>query len=173
LRKKSRPISKTAANQRAATGYNPTLQELDGWFSRYRSGNIVDRINTAAGAEVEVDAETARLIEFATQLHTLSDGRFDITSGVLRQAWTFDGSDQIPSASVVSAVLQHVGWHRVYWSDTSITMPAGMEIDFGGVGKEYAVDRAANLLREQSDRACLVNFGGDLAVTLTPVKREA
>lgn len=142
-------------------------------FSRYRSGNIVDRINTAAGAEIEVDAETARLIDFATQLHTLSNGRFDITSGVLRQAWTFDGGDQVPSASVVSAVLQHVGWHRVDWSGTSITMPAGMEIDFGGVGKEYAVDRAAGLLREHSDIACMVNFGGDLAVTHPPVNREA
>ena len=142
-------------------------------FSRYRSGNIVDRINTAAGSEVEVDDETARLVEFATQLHAMSDGRFDITSGVLRQAWTFDGGDQVPSASVVSAVLQHVGWHRVDWSGSSIMMPAGMEIDFGGVGKEYAVDRAAGLLREHSDIACMVNFGGDLAVTQPPVNREA
>ncbi len=142
-------------------------------FSRYRSGNIIDRINTAAGSEVKVDDETARLVEFATQLHAMSDGRFDITSGVLRQAWTFDGGDQIPSASVVTAVLQHVGWHRVDWTGTSITMPAGMEIDFGGVGKEYAVDRAAGLLREHSDIACMVNFGGDLAVTLPPVNREA
>jgi len=142
-------------------------------FSRYRSGNIVDRINTAAGSEVDVDDETARLVEFATQLHAMSDGRFDITSGVLRQAWTFDGGDQIPSASVVSAVLQHVGWHRVDWTGTSITMPAGMEVDFGGVGKEYAVDRTAGLLRKHSDIACMVNFGGDLAVSLAPTEREA
>jgi thiamine biosynthesis lipoprotein len=134
-------------------------------LSRYLSGNIVDQINSADGATVEVDDETARLVEFSTQLHTLSDGRFDITSGVLRQVWTFDGSDRLPTADAVDAVLESVGWHRVTWTSASITMPSGMEVDFGGVGKEYAVDRAATLIREQTDVSCLVNFGGDLAVT--------
>jgi len=142
-------------------------------FSRYLSGNIVEQINTAAGAPVEVDPEAARLIEFSTQLHVMSEGRFDITSGVLRQAWTFDGSDRIPSANAVSAVMQYIGWHRVNWDGASISMPPGMEIDFGGVGKEYAVDRAAGLIKEQDESPCLVNFGGDLAVTASPAKRSA
>jgi FAD:protein FMN transferase len=142
-------------------------------FSRYLSGNIVKKINTAAGAPVEVDAETARLIEFSTQLHSMSDGRFDITSGVLRHAWTFDGSDRVPTTSAVRAAKKYVGWHRVSWDGTIISMPAGMEIDFGGIGKEYAVDRAAGLIREQYISACLVNFGGDLSVTASPANRAA
>ena len=146
---------------------------IEDHFSRYLTGNIVDRINTADGAEVDVDEETARLIDFATQLHKMSDGRFDITSGALRQIWTFDGGDHIPSASAVSAALQHVGWHRVTWTGTSITIPHGMEIDFGGVGKEYAVDRVAAALHENSTVSCLVNFGGDLAVTAPPTTRPS
>lgn len=142
-------------------------------FSRYQSGNIVDQINTAGGAEVKVDAETARLVEFATQLHEMSAGCFDITSGALRRAWRFDGSDQIPPQRTLAAVLRKVGWHKVVWTGTSITMPSGMEIDFGGVGKEYAVDRAVGLLRERSKVACLTNFGGDLAVTHSPRSRES
>jgi thiamine biosynthesis lipoprotein len=51
-------------------------------------------------------------------------------------------------------------------------MPAGMEIDFGGICKEYAVDRAATLLRESSSTATLVNFGGDLAVARPPERRS-
>ena len=82
-------------------------------FSRYLSGNIVKQINTAAGAPVEVDSETARLIEFSITLHTMSEGRFDITSGVLRKVWTFDGSDHVPTASAVHAARKYVGWHRV------------------------------------------------------------
>ncbi len=146
---------------------------IEDHLSRYLSDNIVDQINSADGATVEVDDETARLIEFSTQLHALSDGRFDITSGVLRQVWTFDGSDNIPADAAVSAVLEQVGWDRVTWTGSSITMPPAMEIDFGGVGKEYAVDRAATLVREQNDVSCLVNFGGDLAVSRAPLKREA
>lgn len=142
-------------------------------FSRYLSGNVVEQINTAGGETVEVDAETARLIDFSTQLHEMSDGRFDITSGVLRQVWTFDGSDRIPNANVVSEMLVNLGWHRVTWTGATISMPQGMEIDFGGVGKEYAVDRTAGLLREQSASSCLVNFGGDLAVTASPAERPA
>jgi len=144
---------------------------IEDHFSRYLTGNIVDRINSAGGAEVDVDDETARLLDFATQLHTMSDGRFDISSGVLRQVWVFDGSNNIPSADSVSAVLQHVGWHRATWKDGSLTMPPGMEVDFGGIGKEYAVDRSAALLRDACDTPCLVNLGGDLAATAAPAAR--
>ena len=77
--------------------------------------------------------------------YELSDGRFDITSGVLRAVWTFDGSDKIPARDAVDAVLDRVGWHRASWSGRCLTLEPGMEIDLGGIGKEYAVDRCAAL----------------------------
>ena len=110
-------------------------------FSRYRSGNIVDRINRADGRAVAVDDETARLLDFANTLHELSDGKFDITSGVLRQVWVFDGSDRVPEAAAVASVLKRVGWHMASWKAPRLTLRPGMEIDLGGIGKEYAVDR--------------------------------
>lgn len=137
-------------------------------FSRYVAGNIIDRINSACGRRVAVDEETAGLIEFANLLYDMSDGRFDITSGVLRRVWTFDGSDRVPTEAEILDVMQHVGWEKVSWKNRVLSMPAGMQIDLGGVGKEYAVDKAVNLIREQTAIACLVNFGGDLAVTGPP-----
>jgi thiamine biosynthesis lipoprotein len=134
-------------------------------FSRYRPDNIVARINAAAGAPVEVDDETADLVEFAALMHRLSNGMFDITSGVLRRAWTFDGSDRIPARAEIDALLPLVGWSKVQWTRPVITLRPGMQIDFGGIGKEYAVDRARKLAAMASDAAVLVNFGGDLAVT--------
>jgi FAD:protein FMN transferase len=134
-------------------------------FSRYRTDNIVARINAAAGAAVEVDDETANLLDFATQAHGLSDGLFDITSGVLRRAWTFDGVSRTPARAEIDALLPLVGWSKVRWTRPVITLRPGMEIDFGGIGKEYAVDRATQLAKMASDAAVLVNFGGDLAVT--------
>jgi thiamine biosynthesis lipoprotein len=130
-------------------------------FSRYRDDNVVHRINSAQGAPTEVDAETARLLDYAAELHTLSGGRFDITSGVLREAWRFDGSDRVPTRPAVAALLGRIGWGRVRWQAPTLTLPAGMQIDFGGIGKEYAVDRAAALV-EPLTAACLLNFGGDL-----------
>ena len=137
-------------------------------FSRYVAGNIVDRINSACGNSVEVDEETAGLIEFANLLYDMSDGRFDITSGVLRKVWTFDGSDRVPTEAEILDVMQHVGWKKVSWKGRGLKVPAGMQIDLGGVGKEYAVDKAIGLIREHTAVACLVNFGGDLAVTGPP-----
>ncbi len=140
-------------------------------FSRYLSGNIVDRINSAAGQPVDTDAETARLIDFAASLFELSNGRFDITSGVLRRVWKFDGGNRVPEQAAIDEVMASVGWRRVSWKPPTLTMPAGMQIDFGGIGKEYAVDRVADLLRTRTDASCLINFGGDLVATRPPQVR--
>ncbi len=111
---------------------------------------------------MEVDQETALLIHYAATCHEMSDGMFDITSGVLRRVWTFDGSSRVPSRAAVRECLRHVGWRRVQWDDPLLTIPRGMEIDFGGIGKEYAVDRAAVLMASRARSSFLVNFGGDL-----------
>ena len=136
---------------------------IEAKYSRYVGGNVVDRINSAGGALVEVDEETADLLDFAATVHKLSDGRFDITSGVLREVWSFDGSDRIPRPEQVSRVLQRVGWCKAVWKRPMLTLAPGMQIDFGGIGKEYAVDRAAALAGARSGAPCLVNFGGDIA----------
>lgn len=141
-------------------------------FSRYLQGNIVDRINSAAGEAVEVDKETASLLDYATTLYDLSDGRFDITSGVLRAVWTFDGSDRVPSKAAVEAVLAHVGWDRVDWERPYLKLEPGMQVDFGGIGKEYAVDRCTARLATATCAPGLVNFGGDLAVSSAPMGRN-
>lgn len=130
-------------------------------YSRYLPDNLVAAINSESGCDLEVDEETANLLDFAETLYDLSDGRFDLTSGVLRRVWTFDGSDRLPLRADVEAVLELVGWHRVTWERPRLRLPAGMQIDFGGIGKEYAVDRAASLAGDEDP--ALVNFGGDLA----------
>jgi FAD:protein FMN transferase len=131
-------------------------------FSRYRSDNIVHEINHAAGRPVEVDDETAHLLDYAATCWEISGGLFDITSGVLRRIWKFDGGHKVPGQQAVEECLRHVGWSRVIWRDRTLTLPAGMEIDLGGIGKEYAVDRAAALLAARTTCSCVVNFGGDL-----------
>lgn len=131
-------------------------------FSRYRSDSVVGALNRAEGRATAVDEETARLLDYAAACWEESGGLFDVTSGALRRAWTFDGSDRVPDEAVIQAALRDVGWQRVRWDGIALAMPRAMEIDFGGIGKEYAVDRAAALLLARTDRAVLVNFGGDL-----------
>lgn len=132
-------------------------------FSRYRTDNLVYKINHSDGQPQKVDEETARLLDFAFQCYELSDGLFDITSGVLREVWTFDGSDRVPSEQDVSAILPRVGLEKTQWDGTFFTLPKGMEVDFGGMGKEYAVDKCLQLASSFGPWPVLVNFGGDLA----------
>ena len=138
---------------------------IEAKFSRYRQDNILHRINSSGGQPIEVDDETAQLLDYAAHCHTLSQGRFDITSGILRRVWRFDGSDRVPSADAVAALLPWIGWDKVTWRRPHITLPAGMEIDLGGIGKEYAVDRCALLLAAETRASLLINFGGDLFST--------
>lgn len=140
-------------------------RRIEAKYSRYLNDSITTRINTSDGEPIEVDEETAALLDYADSCYRLSDGLFDVTSGVLRQIWRFDGSDNLPSRAAVKALLQHIGWSRVDWEKPVLRLPAGMEIDFGGLGKEYAVDSAVLKIRNVSQLPVLVNFGGDLRVT--------
>ncbi len=131
-------------------------------FSRYRDDSVVHQLNHSLGQPVVVDEETAGLLDYAAECHAASAGRFDITSGVLRRVWNFDGGTRVPSHADVARVLALVGWPRVRWRRPELVLPAGMELDLGGIGKEYAVDRAAARLANEARAPFLVNFGGDL-----------
>jgi thiamine biosynthesis lipoprotein len=154
--------SKAAAAARAATA---EVQRIEAKYSRYRDDAITSAINRAAGrAAVRIDAETAALLRYADECHRLSDGAFDVTSGVLRRAWDFRREPpRLPEAGEIDALRRFIGWSRVEWSETSIRLPvAGMEIDFGGIGKEYAADRAATVLADAGIANALVNLAGDV-----------
>ena len=137
---------------------------IEAKFSRYRH-SIVTEINETAGQSVEVDDETADLIGYSMVCYALSEGLIDITSGALRRVWKFDRSDVVPTELQVREALRYVGWRRVRWERPILHLEAGMEIDFGGIGKEYAVDRALALAEAHSSAPVLVNFGGDLRVS--------
>lgn len=140
------------------------VRRLEARYSRYRDDSLVSAINRvgAEGGSLTVDEETAALLDYAETCWRESDGRFDITSGILRHAWRFD-SGRLPSPEEVNGLLGRIGWHRVRWERPRLTFTVpGMEIDFGGVGKEYAADRAAAVCRQAGIRHGLVNLGGDI-----------
>jgi len=137
-------------------------------YSRYRDDSVTAWIHENRGTPIEVDEETASLIDFANQCFDLSEGLFDITSGVLRRAWTFDGSDRIPEAAAIERLLPLVGFDKLQWTSPYLLLPAGLELDFGGIGKEYAVDRAYELLAARDWTPFLINFGGDLRANRSP-----
>jgi thiamine biosynthesis lipoprotein len=142
------------------------VQRLERLYSRYKPDSLLSKINRVAvlGGRITVDEETACLLDYAVTCYQQSDGLFDITSGILRRAWKFD-QDQLPEQSLIDQLLDKVGWHKVIWERPVLTFSIpGMEIDFGGIVKEYAVDRAAALCFSQGIKNGVVNLGGDIKV---------
>ncbi len=140
------------------------VRRIETKYSRYRDDSVTTAINRAAGAAaIRLDAETAGLIDFAAELYAQSDGAFDLTSGVLRRAWDFKAG-RVPAQAALDQLLPRVGWSRIEWQGPMLRLGADMEIDFGGIGKEYAADRAVAAVADLGGEHGLVNLGGDVRV---------
>lgn len=132
-------------------------------FSRYRTDNLMYTINQHKPCKL--DPETQSLMDFAAQCYELSDGLFDVTSGVLRTLWQFKTMTSLPSHEQVNALLPFIGFSKIHYHEGNLELPEGMELDFGGIGKEYAVDKCWQILHEHCPHPFLINFGGDLRVS--------
>ncbi len=154
-----------ASAEALAAAASAEVLRIEHKYSRYRPDSIVSRINAAAGGPpVPCDEETLALLQYAEQLYRSSDGLFDLTSGVLRTVWDFR-QGRLPEPAALADCLQSIGWSQVRRAHDSIALPrAGMQLDFGGFGKEYAADRAAEVLRQRGLQHGYVNLAGDIRV---------
>jgi thiamine biosynthesis lipoprotein len=155
-----------AAAARCAKAAEDEILRLERRYSRYREDSITTAINRSAGDAqgVEVDAETAGLLDYAHTAWAQSGGLFDISSGVLRRAWDFK-AQRLPAPGEIEALLPQVGWDKLDWQRPRLVLPrAGMELDFGGYVKEYAADRAAQAARTAGGWHGFVELAGDIAL---------
>lgn len=142
------------------------VRVLERRYSRYLKKNWLAEINHAAtaGGTIRVDEETAALLDYADNCYQHSDGLFDITSGVLRKAWDFK-RQALPEQQRIERLLDAVGWDKVSWQKPVLSfLQKGMELDFGGIVKEYAADRCAVQCIQHGVSHGLVNLGGDIRV---------
>ncbi|HEX5792439.1 MAG TPA: FAD:protein FMN transferase, partial [Rheinheimera sp.] len=124
-------------------------ERIEQKYSRYRADSVLSQLNANAGDWQTLDNETRQLLAFADSCYQLSDGLFDISSGILRRIWQFDGSANIACQQQIDALLPYIGWHQVKLEAERLFLPAGMELDLGGIAKEYAVDKVMQLLAAQ------------------------
>ena len=153
-----------AEAERVARAVETEARRIETKFSRYREASVVSEINRNAGrTPVAVDEETDMLVGSALALARSTGGRFDPTVGPLRRAWDFR-SGRVPTLEEIGALLPLVDAGAVSLRNRTVFLRReGMEIDLGGVGKEYAVDRAADILRRAGVRAATVDFAGDVS----------
>jgi thiamine biosynthesis lipoprotein len=152
--------------ERFAAAAEYEVRRIEARYSRYRGDSELARINkvAATGGSIDIDVETVGLIAYAKACFTKSNGAFDITSGLLRKVWNFSAS-QLPDQASIDAVLPFIGLDKVVLANDRLqfTQP-GMELDLGGLGKEYAADRAAEVCIDLGAREGFVDLGGDIRV---------
>jgi len=144
------------------------LAWIDGFeakFSRFRPASLITRINAAAGGEwVPVDDEMDHLLDLAGDLYQRTDGILDPTILPLLRVWDWKKvHDKLPDAAEVRAALALTGWKKVQRRPGAVRLPeAGMGLDFGGFGKEYAVDFLTEIARRNGITDALVDLGRDI-----------
>ena len=143
-----------------------TIRNLENRYSRYKADSILSVINqhAATGGKLKVDKETESLLNYAHTCYLESDGLFDISSGALRKVWKFQ-EGRIPSPQTIQDSLYSIGWDKISWEPPFIEFThLGMELDFGGIVKEYAADRCAHLAQEFGIQNGAINLGGDIRI---------
>jgi FAD:protein FMN transferase len=152
--------------ERFAAAAEAEIRRIEARYSRYRSDSELARINkvAATGGVIDIDAETAGLIAYAKACFAKSDGVFDITSGRLRAVWDFSVA-RLPDQRSIDAALPFIGLDNLVLANHRLHFRrSGMELDFGGLGKEYAADRAAEVCADLGVRHGFIDLGGDIRV---------
>jgi len=139
------------------------LARLDRVASTWRADSDASRFNrAAAGTWVEVDAELVAIVALAREVHDASAGGFDITVAPLVAAWR---RSPPPDAADVARLRERVGMRHV---ESRATPPAlrkavaGVEIELGGIGPGWAVDRIGERLESLGSVGHLVELGGEV-----------
>jgi FAD:protein FMN transferase len=146
------------------------FDRLDALMSVWRDGSDIDRLNKAAGLHpVQVSVEVREALRVARQVSEWTGGKFDVTFGALSGLWKFDHDqdNRIPRRADVEKRLSLIDYRNLEVDEgagTAFLKRAGMRAHLGGIGKGYAVDRAANILRQQGLRDFMIQSGGDLYV---------
>lgn len=141
------------------------VRRLDSLLSNYRKDSEWSRVNRdAAAGPVAVSPELFRLLQACQNYSRASGGSFDITVGPLMKVWGFyRGSGRLPHRAEIRTVLARIGYQKVKLDPENRTvefLEPGVELDPGGIGKGYAVDRMAASLRQAGIRSALISGGG-------------
>lgn len=149
----------------AAAAAFAELHRLDGMLSNYRPESEWSNLNrVAAAGPVRISAELFQLLAECMRYSRESEGAFDLTVGPLMRVWGFyKGEGRFPRPAEVAGALRVVGYRHVQLDAPASTVRfdrPGVELDPGGIGKGYAVDRMVDVLRKHSVGAALVSAGG-------------
>lgn len=139
------------------------IGEVESLWSVTDADSEIYRANHSQGETITISSETADIISFALEMAQKTKGALDPTIYPVLTAWGFTTEDkQVPSPEQISQLLSYVGYDRISLDGTSLTVPEGMELDLGAVGKGYTADLVTQLLKDQGIESALLSLGGNI-----------
>ena len=139
------------------------IERLESLWSVTDENSEIYRANRSGGQTVSVSEETAELISFALEMAQKTGGALDPTIYPVLAAWGFTtDSKQIPPSEQIEELLQDVGYSRIGLQDGNLTVPEGMELDLGAVGKGYTADLVTEVLKEYGVESAIISLGGNI-----------
>lgn len=144
------------------------INRIENLLSSHKKDSEISKINSeAAITPVKVSAETFAIIKRAIAYSKKFDGMFDISIGPITELWGFNDDKEItiPQKEKLNSLLKVVDYKNVILNDQHTTVSfavKGMKLDLGGIAKGYAIDKAAELLKQQGIQRFLINAGGDI-----------
>lgn len=139
------------------------IQQVEGLWSVTDEDSEIYQANHSGGQPVTVSEETAEIISFALELAQRTGGALDPTIYPVLTAWGFTtDSKQVPSQQQIAQLLEQVGYNRIQLNGTELTVPDGMELDLGAVGKGYTADLVTEILRRHGVTSALISLGGNI-----------
>ena len=139
------------------------IQQVEGLWSVTDKDSEIYQANHSGGQPVTVSEETAEIISFALEMAQRTGGALDPTIYPVLTAWGFTtDSKQVPSQQQIAQLLEQVGYDRIQLNGTELTVPDGMELDLGAVGKGYTADLVTEILRRHGVTSALISLGGNI-----------
>jgi thiamine biosynthesis lipoprotein len=152
------------------------IARFEARYSRFLPESIVGQINARAGGDwLDIDDDADRLLSICAEMHDLTRGVFDAAALPLLRIWDWKADPpRIPGESEILAAREISGWAKVRRRPRGIRLPiAGMGIDLGGIGKEFAVDQLVSLAREFGIADVMIDIGQDIRVAGHPPGKDA
>ncbi len=148
-------------NDEALSEAKAEIRRIDTLFDRGNENSDIYKINKNKSADVS--AETADVIRTALSISDRTGGAFDITVAPVMDLWGFYGNEfNVPSDDELQSTLEGVGYEKIRFDNTNISIPENTGIDLGGIGKGYASDRIANLLKNKGVKSAIISLGGNV-----------
>ncbi|HIS69065.1 MAG TPA: FAD:protein FMN transferase [Candidatus Gallacutalibacter stercoravium] len=139
------------------------IEQLESRWSVTDENSEIYRANHSGGQTVTVSEDTAQLISFALEMAQKTGGALEPTIYPVLTAWGFTtGSKQVPPEEQIARLLQNVDYSRIQLDGTDLTVPSGMDLDLGAVGKGYAADLVTEVLKEHGVESGLISLGGNI-----------